>query len=186
LLAGESYAQVRVFGVEGQGNKFVYAFDRSSSMEGGPLRAAKRELIESLDSLKSIHQFHIIFFNHRLRAFDITGGGRRIAFATERNKQQAANFVDGIVADGGTDRFAALKAALGFAPDVVFFLSDADDPMPESELYDINRDAERAGAAICVIEFGRGPAPAGDNFLQQLARNSGGQYGYINASALSR
>jgi hypothetical protein len=186
LLAGQGYAHVRVFGVEGRGNKFVYAFDRSSSMEGGPLQAAKRQLIDSLGSLTNIHQFHIIFFNHRLQSFDITGGGRRIAFATDRNKQLAANFVGGIVAEGGTDRFAALKAALGFSPDVIFFLTDADDPMPASELYDINRDAERAGAAICVIEFGREEAPTRDNFLQALARLSGGQYGYVNAARLGR
>ena len=41
----------------------------------------------------------------------ISGGGRRIAFATDRNKQLAANFVGGITADGGTDRMIALREA---------------------------------------------------------------------------
>lgn len=184
--SGGGYAHVRVFGVEGRGNKFVYVFDRSASMEGPPLAAAKRQLIESLGSLASIHQFHIIFFNHRLQAFDITGGGRRIAFGSDRNKQLAANFVGGITAEGGTDRYAALKAALAFRPDVIFFLTDADDPMSASELVDIERISQQTGSAICVIEFGRQTAPASDNFLKALARQSGGQYGYVNTTRLGR
>ena len=70
---------------------------------------------------------------------------RRIAFGTDRNKQLAANFVGGITADGGTDRFAALKAALAFRPDVIFFLTDADDPMSASELAEIDRRVNERG-----------------------------------------
>ena len=182
---GRSYAHVRVFGVEGKGNKFVYVFDRSASMEGPPLAAAKRQLVGSLGSLAGVHQFHIIFFNHRLQAFDISGGGQRIAFGSDRNKQLAANFVGGITAEGGTDRFAALKAALAFNPDIIFFLTDADDPMPASELEEIELGSQKSGSKICVIEFGRQPTPWGDNFLQVLARQTGGQYGYVNTTRLT-
>jgi Ca-activated chloride channel family protein len=182
--AGHGYAQIRVFGVEGRGNKFVYVFDRSASMEGPLLAAAKRQLIDSLSALTGVHQFHIIFFNHELQAFDITGGSRRIAFGSDRDKQLAANFVGGITAWGGTDRYAALKAALAFRPDVIFFLTDADDPMSDYELQDIQRVGERAGSTICVIEFGRDRAPTSENFLQALARQNGGQYGYVNTARL--
>jgi hypothetical protein len=181
---GGGYTKVSVFGVEGTGNKFVYVFDRSASMEGAPLAAAKRQLIESLKSLEDTHQFHIIFFNHRLRAFDITGGARRIAFGTERNKRLASNFVGGITADGGTDRFTALKQALAFRPDVVFFLTDADDPMSASEMADIERLQSRIGTAICVIEFGRTTAAPSKNFLTDLAQLSDGQYGYVDTTKL--
>jgi hypothetical protein len=181
---GGGYTKVSVFGVEGTGNKFVYVFDRSASMEGAPLAAAKRQLVESLQSLEDTHQFHIIFFNHRLRAFDITGGARRIAFGTERNKKLASNFVGGITADGGTDRFTALKQAFAFRPDVIFFLTDADDPMSASEMSDIERLQSRIGTAICVIEFGRTAAAPSKNFLTELARLSDGQYGYVNTAKL--
>jgi von Willebrand factor type A domain len=176
-------ARVRVFGVEGQGNKFVYVFDRSSSMEGLPLAAAKRELVESLDSLDSVHQFQIIFFNHNQQPFEVPGGGGRIAFATDRNKQLAANFVGGITADGGTDRFAALKMAVGLQPDVIFFLTDADDPMSPSELAEIARLNRRSRATICTIQFGRGPRQR-ENFLVDLANQTGGQYVYVDTSKL--
>jgi hypothetical protein len=183
---GGGEANVSVFGVQGTGTKFVYLFDRSSSMEGAPLAAAKRQLLESLASLESIHQFHVIFFNTKTQSFDITGGGRRIAFATDRNKQLAANFVGGITADGGTDRLTALREAITFAPDVIFFLTDADDPMTTSELAEIRQANRRAQAAICAIEFGRRQSPSPENFLIQLARESGGQYGYVNTSALTK
>jgi hypothetical protein len=179
-----SYARVSVFGVEGKGSKFVYLFDRSASMEGAPLAAAKRQLLDSLRSLNSVHQFQIIFFNSKTRIFDATAGGGRVAFASDRNKQLAANFVGGITADGGTDRMVGLREAIAFSPDVVFFLSDADDPMSKDELAEIAKLNRRAQAAICVIEFGRQPAATPDNFLMQLARESGGQYGYVNTETL--
>jgi len=176
-------ARVSVFGVEGEGNKFVYVFDRSSSMEGLPLAAAKRQLVESLGSLDSVNQFQIIFFNHQQQPFNVPEGGRRIAFGTDRNKQLAANFVGGITADGGTDRFTALKMAVQLQPDVIFFLTDADDPMSASELADIARLNRRGRATICTIQFGRGPRQR-ENFLVDLANQTGGQYVYVDTSKL--
>jgi hypothetical protein len=181
---GEGRARVQLFGVAGVGRKFVYVFDRSTSMEGPPLAAAKQQLIQSLAGLDGLHQFHIIFFNQQLRSFSVPGAGRRIAFATDRNKQLAAKFVGGITADGGTDRLPALRAAIAMQPDVIFFLTDADDPMPASELAEIERLNRRAGATISTIEFGRGPQPGGANFLTELAQLTGGQYGYVDTLQL--
>jgi hypothetical protein len=183
---GDGQTSVRVFGVEGKGTRFVYVFDRSSSMEGAPLATAKQQLIQSLESLSSLHQFHIIFFNQQMRNFDLSGGGRRIAFATDRNKKLAARFVGGVTADGGTDRLPALRAAIAMNPDVIFFLTDADDPMPTSELAEIAELNERAGVAISTIEFGRGPAKQAKNFLTELARTTGGKYGYVDTTQLTR
>ena len=183
---GDGQASVRVFGVEGKGSRFVYVFDRSSSMEGAPLANAKQQLIESLGSLSSVHQFHIIFFNQQIRNFDLSGGGKRVAFATDRNKKFAERFVGGITADGGTDRLPALRAAVQMQPDVIFFLTDADDPMPASELQEIADLNRRVGVAISTIEFGRGPAKQAKNFLTELARITGGQYGYVDVTQLSR
>jgi hypothetical protein len=178
------YGQTSVFGVQGKGSKFIYVFDRSASMEGRPLAAAKNQLLQSLQSLETVHQFHIIFFNTKTQSFDISGGGHRIAFASDRNKKLAANFVGGITADGGTDRMNALREALNFAPDVIFFLTDADDPMSASEMAELARANRKAQASICVIEFGKKPVPTPNNFLARLARDNGGQYGYVDTTKL--
>jgi hypothetical protein len=179
-------ASVRVFGVEGVGTKFVYVFDRSTSMEGAPLAAAKQQLLDSLRSLDSIHQFHIIFFNNELRRLELTGSGNRVAFATDRNKNLAARFVGSITADGGTDRLSALREAVALRPDVIFFLTDADSPMPQSELAQIARLNRRGNASICSIEFGQGPLRHSNNFLMELARITGGQYGYVDTMRLGQ
>jgi hypothetical protein len=186
IPADNNYSKVSVFGVEGTGNKFVYVFDRSASMDGAPLAAAKRQLIKSLESIDEVQQFHILFFNQRIHSFDITGGARRIAFGTERNKKSAARFIKNVTADGGTARFTALKHALAFQPNVIFFLTDADGPMTPKEMAEIARINERIGAQICVIEFGTADKRPKSNFLTELAQASNGQYGYVNITKLTR
>jgi hypothetical protein len=180
---GGQKARVRVFGVEGEGTKFAYVFDRSVSMTGARLTAAKRELIDSLASLDSTHQFQIIFFNHEPQVFDISGGQRRIPFADDRTKKLAENYVGGVTASGNTNRLAALLAAVNMRPDVIFFLTDTDDPMTAR---DLDRVRVRNGgvASINTIDFGFGPSPQDGNFLMRLARENGGQYVYIDTSRL--
>jgi uncharacterized protein with von Willebrand factor type A (vWA) domain len=182
----DNYSKVSVFGVEGTGNKFVYLFDRSGSMEGAPLATAKRRLIESIETIDELQQFHVIFFNQRLMPLRISGSRNRIPFATDRNKKLAARFIGSVKADGGTDRVAALRHALAIRPDVIFFLSDADDPMSAKEVAEIVRLNERLGGQICVIEFGRGNAAPKSNFLMKLAQETGGQYAYVNVLRLEQ
>lgn len=182
-IGGE--ATVSVYGVEGVGNKFVYVFDRSISMQGAPLRSAKRELIASLAALERTHQFQIIFFNHEPVAWDLTGGQNRIAFASDGNKRLAEQFVRGITSSGGTYRKIAIRMALGLRPDVIFFLTDADDPMPQSDIAETIRRAQRNATAINTIEFGLGPRRSRENFLTQLARETGGGYLYVDTRGLA-
>jgi hypothetical protein len=177
---GDSYSKVSVFGLEAAGSRFVYVFDRSSSMEGAPLAAAKRQLIKSISTIDELQQFHIIFFNQRLLSLNIAGGRQRIAFATDRNKKQAVRFINQVKADGATDRYLALKHAIALQPDVIFFLSDADDPMTAAQMSEIARTNERVGAKICVIEFGAGATPPKSNFLIDLAAQSDGKYVYVD------
>ncbi|MEM6654605.1 MAG: hypothetical protein AAF596_02265 [Planctomycetota bacterium] len=179
-------ARTSVFGVAGEGRRFVYVFDRSGSMRGPPLAAAKQQLLASLESLGPTHEFQIVFFNYRIKSPDLTAGQGRIAFANDRNKEIAAGFVGSIVADAGTDRFAALSRALAIRPDVVFFLTDGDNAMTAAELDEIARRNQSIGATVCTIEFGLGPAHGRPNFLVQLANMTGGQYGYVDTTRLGR
>lgn len=175
-------ARTSFYGIDGEGFKFVYVFDRSASMgegSGSPLEAAKRELWKSLATLGPTHQFQIIFYNERPRIFSPTGVANRLVFATDANKKQAKNFIEGISADGGTEHEDALDMALRLHPDVVFFLTDADEPaMSDEQLRRINRKNQSAAAVHC-IEFGERDA-AGENFLARLAHQNGGQYVYKN------
>jgi hypothetical protein len=56
--------------------------------------------------------------------------------------------------------------------------------MSDSEMSKLAETNENVGAAICVIEFGRGPDKPERNFLTELARLSGGRYGYVDVTKL--
>ena len=177
-----------VFGVSGTGTKFAYVFDRSGSMEGYgglPLASAKRELIGSLGQLNDVCQFQVIFYNERPKIFQPNIGTPRLAFGNEHSKQEAIEFVRGINAMGGTRHLSALRLALGLRPDVVFFLTDADEPrLTSDEMRQIR--VLNKGSIINTIEFGYGPQHRMDNFLVQLAKQNGGQHIYVDVRRLPR
>jgi hypothetical protein len=177
-------ATVTVFGAVGEGSRFIYLFDRSTSMTGAPLAAAKQQLTASLDALTSVHQFQVIFFNHEIQAWDMTGGQGRIPYATDANKRLAAQFLRTIGADGATERLAPLRRALDMNADVVFFLTDADDAMPDYDVAEVLDRAQGRGTAIACIEFGEGPQPEGENFLHRIAAGTGGDYVYVDVTTL--
>jgi hypothetical protein len=186
---GGNPAHTQVFGAQGYGNKFVYVFDRSASTDGyqgRPLAAEKRELIASLKDLDDIHQFQIVFYNEQPTVFNPDAPQPpKMLFGEASTKRLAQNFVRGIIAAGGTRHVAALRLALNMRPDVVFFLTDAGDPvMTANELEDIRQRNMRAGATINVIEFGAGPNPGSQNFLVRLAQQNSGQYVYVDVTRL--
>jgi hypothetical protein len=180
------YAHTGVFGVTGEGRKFVYVFDRSGSMDGhggAPLSAAKSELVASLHDLDETHQFQIIFYNERPRVFSPTGVAGRLVFGSDQNKTLAEKFVGSITADGATRHEEALAMALKMAPDVIFFLTDADEPRLTAD--QLSRIARlNQGTSINTIEFGYGPQVERENFLTKLARQNAGKHVYVDVSKL--
>ncbi len=183
-------AIVEVFGVQGSGSRFVYVFDRSLSMsgyQGRPLAAAQRELIKSLESLGSVHQFQMVFYNEEPKVFGARPGQSvSLVFGNDENKKRAATFVNGITADGGTRHMEALVKALSMGPDVIFFLTDADDPqLSEADLARL-RQRNRAGTVINCIEYGAGASQEEMNFLKRLAKQNRGQHVYIDVTRLPK
>lgn len=188
-LAGAAQAgttRLSVFGVTGEGSKFVFVFDRSGSMDGyggAPLRAAKAELNRSLEQLDKIHQFQIVFYNERPLVFNPTGGTPRLVWGDSAGKAAATRYIEQVTAGGGTQHLDALQLALGMAPDVIFFLTDADEPrLSDSDLARIRKWNRHT--AIHAIEFGHGRQADRRNFLVQLAEQNGGQHAYVDISRL--
>jgi hypothetical protein len=177
-------ARLQLFGAVGEGYKFVFVIDRSGSMGGDgrkALAAVKAELTHAIETLDSVHQFQIIFYNQRPAIFNPSGKPGRLAFATEENKRRAARFLETITAEGGTAHDEALRLAAQMQPDVIFLLTDADEPQLKPEqLARIRRQA--AGIIIHAIEFGPGAQPAEGGFLAELARQNGGRHVYVDLS----
>jgi hypothetical protein len=185
---GRGQARTSVFGLTGEGYKFVYVFDRSGSMGGSthsPLEAAKRELLRSLNDLSDIHQFEIVFYNDYPVVMELAGSGR-LVFANEQNKRLAAEFVSRVRADGATDHEQALTLALRLRPDVIFFLTDADQPTLNARQLAKIRELNGGNTSINCIEFGLGPSLSAENFLVRLARENGGGHVYFDVSRLKR
>ena len=174
---------VQIFGVEGKGTKFMYVFDRSGSMEGAPLRAAKAELIRSLEALGDLHQFNILFYSGDYRLWR---SGKRLVFATPTEKNNAVQFIESVTAEGGTRHFEPLLEAIAHRPDVIFFLTDGEarDDLTAVQLHSIER-ANRTGTQINVIQFGSGGLTDPlSRSLQQLADQNDGQHRYVNVKEL--
>jgi len=185
----DSKTTASVFGISGSGTRFVYVFDRSDSMNGfggRPLRAAKAELIRSLTSLDDRQHFQIIFYNNQPAPFRTGGTPLRMVPGERGYLNEAERFVRSISAFGGTSHHDALRMALRFAPDVVFFLTDARVPrLSQRELLEIKHRADDVGTVIHAIEFGDQPLAPASSFLRELAGMNRGQYQYINIRRLT-
>ncbi|HVJ86609.1 MAG TPA: hypothetical protein VM452_13250 [Caulifigura sp.] len=169
-----------MYGIAAKGKKFVYVIDRSSSMTD-VLLSAKNELMASLRRLDESQEFQVVFFNDRPREL-------KHRFSTFHGTPSDLQLVESQLADfsasDGTNRLLALKKALEFRPDVIYFLTDAEDEMTSAQRAEI-RGLLR-GAQINCIEFGQGlPVTGPDgkparNFLHKLAEESGGGYRYFD------
>jgi hypothetical protein len=178
--------KISMFGIEAEGSKYVFVLDRSGSMGGAggkALAAAKKELLAAIDKLDRLQQFQIVFYNERPKVFNPTGTPGRLAFGSDQNKAEVRKFIESISADGGTEHQDALTLALRLRPDVVFLLTDADDPKLTAHQLD-RIDRMGAGVTIHTIEFGTGPQREADNFLVKLARQSLGKHVYVDVSKL--
>ena len=173
------------FGIVGSGSSFAYVMDRSDSMnsyEGAPLRYAKRELIQSLTSLNEYNQFQVVFYNDSLSPMSSS-----MLFATDSNKNRAANFVRNMPGDGGTAHLPALRQALSLSPEVLFFLTDADDPsLTMPQLLDIQRRTEISRTTIHTVQFNLGPAANDGSWIRKLAEMNRGTYKYIDVTSINQ
>ena len=166
--------ETQFFGAAAQGTKFVYVIDRSASMQFA-LATAKSELLTSLTKLPPTAEFQIVVYDLEPQLMEINGQ-QGLLPATKENKQRTARFLDTIRSEGGTDHVKAIKRALTLSPDVVYFLTDADELKPGQvqELTALNQ--RTAKASIHCIELSLENLNRKDNPLRVLARDNRGAY----------
>ncbi len=179
--------QTTFFDIAAKGNRFVYVLDRSGSMyDHGAIRVAKEELVVSLAALEQTQQFQVLFYNQGLLELTGTGDRPSMQWATDINRTLARQFISSVQPDGGTDHMPALKKALRYQPEHLFFLTDADQPILSArELHEI-KTSNNGRTQIHCVEFGKGPEISADNFLKKLARENGGTYRYRDVTRFGR
>lgn len=173
------------FGAKETATSFAYVIDCSGSMAfKNSLDVAKRELNSSLHQLSPEAQFAIVFYNLQATMFSDPRGQKGMMAATPANKARVGVQLSQVLPDGGTDHMVALRSALTLHPEVIFFLTDADQ-MTSSHVGTIV--AEAGPTRIQAIEFGRGFDLAGEsNPLRRLAAATGGTYRYIDVTKFPR
>jgi hypothetical protein len=154
--------------------RVVFVIDRSLSMGlSGALAVAKRELLTGLDALSPDARFGVILYNRQAEPL-CPDGQTGLVPATEANRAAVARLVEGLRAAGGTDHVAALRRAIALGPDVIFFVTDADEMTAEQ----VRTVAllNRGRAAIHAVELNNDGERRDDTPLKLLARLSGGTH----------
>jgi len=170
-------------GVGARGESFVFIVDRSGSMDGGRLGAAKSELCASIDMLPYAATFHVIFFSHGpIRELP----GDALVNASRSNKKRLFAKLDGIGAAGGTDPAEAFRKAFDLKPDVIFFLSDgqvAKGVTLAKRIRLMNRERAHDRITIHTIGF---IDNVGEALLKKIAAENHGTYRFVDAAAARR
>lgn len=168
--------------IVGNGQSFVYLIDTSSSMgNSGRLDLAKSQLKSSLRLLKPDQKFQVLFYNYTTSQMKLRNRPDSDMYAaTTIQVHLAEDEIDRVFPTGGTEHLNPILHALRLEPDVIYFLTDGDQPrLSRLDLQKIRRN-NRSGASIHVIEFASGAKESRDlSWLQLLASQSHGKYSYI-------
>jgi hypothetical protein len=168
-------------GLRDKATRVVFVIDCSGSMYNyNAMQAAKAAVLASLQTLVDSQQFQVIFYNDMPHLLRLGGREAGLAFATEVNKSFARQEIAAVVPDNGTDHMKALTLALRLGPEVIYLLTDADEPqLSAAELDQIHR-LNQGRARIHTIEFGKGAEldNGRPNFLKKIAQQNGGSYRY--------
>jgi hypothetical protein len=155
----------------------VYVIDRSLSMGwSGALDVARRELVDSLNTLPGDVRFQVILYNSTAEPLRIAGQSDLLT-ATEGNRLAVADRVQDILAEGSTDHVRALRAALLLKAEAIYFVTDAD----ELTLDNVRTITRLNGgrSTIHAVELHSGAARP-DAPLAQLAKLNSGTHRVVS------
>jgi hypothetical protein len=171
--SGGAKAATSFFGVPALGQRIVYVLDRSGSMGlHRALETARRELETSLARLPKTASFQVIEYNSTAAA--LVGRVDQFLPATAENIRLATAALEALPASGTTKHLPALLMALGLRPDVIFFLTDADD-LDDADRVQVTR-INGGRSVIHTIELTLMNRGRPDMPMQRLARDNRGSY----------
>jgi hypothetical protein len=160
--------------VPARGQASVYVIDRSMSMGlHGALELARKELLASLASLPETARFQVIAYNRSAEPLRLDGHADLLPASAE-NRRRAAAAIEELLPEGSTEHVQALKRALALQPDVIFFLTDADDLKLEQVRQVTQYNHRRT--VIHAIELHLGRRARSESVLPLLAETNRGVY----------
>ena len=189
--AGQGPGTVSFMGKTTEATTIVYVIDTSSSMNAhDAIEYARLKLKQSINGLGQKQKFQIIAYNLVPSVMKLRNDRSKtppLYQATGPNLTLATQYINTLTATSGTKHLPALREAFRYKPDVMFFLTDAEDGLTPRELDQIKREWNNTGKThIHCIQFAEGPdlgTPA-SVFLKKLAGDNRGSYTYINTTKL--
>ena len=171
-------SQVSFFGLQGTGKRVVFVVDRSGSMNGDLLQAAKEELMKSITQLPRGARYAVCFFSDGPYWMPAYGGESLVRSSRGRN-QQVFKWIGQVKAQGGTQPLAALSGALDLKPDMVFFLTDG---AFDEHIVETISLKNRGRVQIHCVAFGLG----GRNLLHAIANKNKGKFTTVSVKGRKR
>lgn len=176
------------FGIEADGQDFVYIVDRSGSMNGIRYYRAVAELKRSVRELREDQRFFVVLFSNG--SSPMFGGNRSLEMvnATEENKKKLTHWLRTMGAGGGTNPNSSLRMAVKLKPNAVFMLSDGEFTENNSKRAGVLKGG---GDAISIAKFISGKIPIhaiafedprSCANMKQLAQITGGEYRFVNSA----
>jgi len=164
------------FGAGGEARQIVYVVDRSGSMTDS-IDYVKFELKRSIGELGEEKEFHVIFYSS---GPPLEMPTRRLVNATDRNKQLAFEFIDGVIPQGETDPSKALQRAFAVKPELIYLLTDGEfDKAIVGLVKKLNADGQ---VTVHTIGF---LYRIGERVLKQIAEENGGNYKFVSEKDLA-
>lgn len=164
------------FGAGGEARKIVYVVDRSGSMTDS-IDYVKFELKRSIGELGEEKEFHVIFYSS---GPPVEMPTRRLVNATDRNKQLAFEFIDGVIPQGETDPSKALERAFACQPDLIYLLTDGEF---DKAIVDLVKRLN-VGGKVTVHTIGF-LYQTGEQVLKQIANDNNGNYKFVSEKDLA-
>ncbi|MFT4927693.1 MAG: Ca-activated chloride channel family protein [Phenylobacterium sp.] len=156
--------------------EMIFVIDTSGSMHGESMEQAKQALHFGLSRLKNGDRFNVVQFNSHTHALF-----PRAKAATPGAIRQARDYVDGLIAEGGTQIDEALMQVLHNSDETswvrqVIFITDGS-VGNEEVLFDIIHD-KLGDSRLFTIGIGSAP---NSHFMRGAATFGRGSYTYIGA-----
>jgi Ca-activated chloride channel family protein len=151
----------------------VLVLDRSGSMAGWKMVAARRAAARIVDSLRSVDRFAVVAFDTVVETPPDLDG---LLPATDRNRFRAVEFLARLGARGGTEMLPALRRGLGFLaggddrPAAVILVTDGQVANEDQILSELDRVLH--GARLFTVGIDRA---VNAGFLRRLATAGAGR-----------